>query len=108
MQIETFPAAKPRKKPEGEHRRVAQIGIHSKGAGGSGTKAKAARLSGPDFLGVLDTWTARPKDVYACLTRGHCPPESIETVALAVTDAEKSRVKPAFKASISALRGSED
>ena len=118
MQIETFPAAKPCKKPEDEHRRVAQIGIPSKGSGGGWTKAKAARLSGPDFLGVPDTRTAHPEDVYAFLACGYCPPETVETVALAVTVTDSdtdtdtdtvtamSRVKPVFKASISALRWS--
>jgi cob(I)alamin adenosyltransferase len=54
---------------------------------------------------VLDTLTARPKDVHVCLTGRRCPEEII---ALADTVTEMTMIKHAFKAGIPAQRGIED
>ena len=125
----------------GEHRMFEQIGlpVHGLGDGFSWKskdlehsaqlardgweKARAAILSGDNFLVVLDeitypliygwlplddvlqTLRERPRDVHVCLTGRRCPPELIE---LADTVTEMTMVKHAFKAGIPAQRGIED
>lgn len=86
-------------------------------------RARAAILSGDNFLVVLDEITypliygwlpldgvlqilrERPRDVHVCLTGRRCPPEIIE---LADTVTEMTLIKHAFKAGIPAQRGIED
>ena len=86
-------------------------------------KAKAAIMSGDNFMVVLDELTYpliygwmplddvlqtlknRPKDVHVVITGRRCPPEII---ALADTVTEMSKIKHAFNAGIPAQRGIED
>lgn len=86
-------------------------------------KARAAILSGEYFLvvldevtypliygwlplqEVLDTLSARPRDVHVCLTGRRCPQEIID---LADTVTEMRMVKHAFNAGVPAQRGIED
>ncbi|MDD5324565.1 MAG: cob(I)yrinic acid a,c-diamide adenosyltransferase, partial [Polaromonas sp.] len=125
----------------GEHRMFEQLGIPIEGLGDgfswksqdlehSGRlardgwqKAKAAILSGENFMVVLDELTYpliygwlplddvmqtlcdRPKDVHVVITGRRCPPEIIE---LADTVTEMTKIKHAFNAGIPAQRGIED
>ena len=86
-------------------------------------KARAAILSGEQFLVILDeitypliygwlpldevlaTLRERPREVHVVLTGRRCPPELIE---LADTVTEMQKVKHAFNAGIPAQRGIED
>jgi cob(I)alamin adenosyltransferase len=87
------------------------------------TRARAAILSGDNFMvvldeltypliygwlplqDVLDTLRERPREVTVVITGRRCPPEIIE---LADTVTEMTLVKHAFKAGIPAQRGIED
>ena len=125
----------------GEHRMFEQLGLPIVGLGdGFSWKsqdldhsaqlarngwdiAKAAILSGDNFMVVLDeitypliygwmsladvlqTLSQRPKHVHVVLTGRRCPPEIIE---LADTVTEMTLVKHAFRAGIPAQRGIED
>ena len=125
----------------GEHRMFEQLGLpivglgdgfswksqdlaHSAQLAKNGWEiAKAAILSGDNFLVVLDeitypliygwmpledvleTLRQRPKHVHVVLTGRRCPPEIIE---LADTVTEMTLVKHAFRAGIPAQRGIED
>ena len=125
----------------GEHRMFEQLGIPIEGLGdGFSWKsqdlahsaelarkgweiAKAAILSGDNFMVVLDELTYpliygwmplddvlqtlqdRPKEVHVVITGRRCPPEII---ALADTVTEMTKVKHAFNAGIPAQRGIED
>ena len=125
----------------GEHRMFEQIGLPIEGLGDgfswksqdlerSGQlardgweKARAAILSGDNFLVVLDeitypliygwlpladvvdTLPHRPRHVHVCLTGRRCPEEIIE---LADTVTEMKLIKHAFQAGIPAQRGIED
>lgn len=125
----------------GEHRMFAQIGVPIEGLGDGFSwksqdldhsaqlardgwqKAKAATLSGENFLvvldeitypliygwlpldDVLDTLRNRPSEVHVCLTGRRCPEEIIE---IADTVTEMKMIKHAFKAGIPAQRGIED
>lgn len=125
----------------GEHRMFEQLGIPIEGLGDGFSwksqdlehsaqlarngweKAKAAILSGENFMVVLDELTypliygwlplddvlqtlqSRPKDAHVVITGRRCPPEII---ALADTVTEMVKVKHAFNAGIPAQRGIED
>jgi len=125
----------------GEHRMFEQLGIPIEGLGDGFSwksqdlehsaqlarqgweKAKAAILSGENFMVVLDELTYpliygwmplddvlqtlrdRPKDVHVVITGRRCPPEII---ALADTVTEMTKIKHAFNAGIPAQRGIED
>lgn len=125
----------------GEHRMFEQIGIPIEGLGDGFSwkspdldrssqlardgwvKAKAAILSGENFMVVLDEMTYpliygwmplddvlltlqnRPRDVHVVITGRRCPPEII---ALADTVTEMMQIKHAFHAGIPAQRGIED
>ena len=125
----------------GEHRMFEQIGIPIEGLGDGFSwksqdldhsaqlardgweKAKAAILSGANFMVVLDeitypliygwmplddvllTLQNRPHDVHVVITGRRCPPEII---ALADTVTEMTKIKHAFNAGIPAQRGIED
>jgi cob(I)alamin adenosyltransferase len=125
----------------GEHRMFEQLGLpivglgdgfswksqdlaHSAQLAKNGWEiAKAAILSGDNFMVVLDeitypliygwmplddvleTLRQRPKHVHVVLTGRRCPPEIIE---LADTVTEMTLVKHAFRAGIPAQRGIED
>ncbi len=125
----------------GEHRLFEQLGIPIEGLGDGFSwksqdlersaqlardgweKAKAAILSGEQFLvvldeitypliygwlplqDVLDTLKSRPGQVHVCLTGRRCPEEIVE---LADTVTEMKLIKHAFQAGIPAQRGIED
>ena len=125
----------------GEHRIFEQLGIPIEGLGDGFSwksqdlehsaqlarhgweKARAAILSGDNFMVVLDELTypliygwmplddvlltlqSRPKDVHVVITGRRCPPEII---ALADTVTEMTKIKHAFNAGIPAQRGIED
>ncbi len=125
----------------GEHRMFEQLGLPIEGLGDGFSwksqdlensaqlarngweKAKAAILSGDNFMVVLDeitypliygwmpledvlkTLRERPSHVHVVLTGRRCPPELIE---LADTVTEMTMIKHAFKAGIPAQRGIED
>ena len=125
----------------GEHRMFEQLGIPIEGLGDGFSwksqdlehsaqlarngweKAKAAILSGDNFMVVLDELTypliygwmplddvlqtlqSRPKDVHVVITGRRCPPEII---ALADTVTEMTKIKHAFNAGSPAQRGIED
>ncbi len=125
----------------GEHRMFEQIGLSIEGLGDGFSwkskdldhsaelardgwaKARAAILSGQNFLvvldeitypliygwlplqEVLDTLAARPKDVRRVPTGRRCPQEII---AIADTVTEMKLIKHAFQAGIPAQRGIED
>ena len=125
----------------GEHRMFEQIGIPIEGLGDGFSwksqdldrsaqlardgweKAKAAILSGENFMVVLDEMTypliygwmplddvlltlqSRPHDVHVVITGRRCPPEII---ALADTVTEMTKIKHAFNAGVPAQRGIED
>lgn len=125
----------------GEHRMFEQIGIPIEGLGDGFSwksqdldhsaqlardgweKAKAAILSGANFMVVLDeitypliygwmplddvllTLQNRPHDVHVVITGRRCPPEII---ALADTVTDMTKIKHAFNAGIPAQRGIED
>ncbi len=125
----------------GEHRMFEQLGLPIVGLGDGFSwksqdlehsaqlakngweKAKAAIMSGDNFMVVLDeitypliygwmplddvltTLRNRPSHVHVVLTGRRCPPEIIE---LADTVTEMTLVKHAFKAGIPAQRGIED
>ena len=125
----------------GEHRMFEQIGIPIEGLGDGFSwksqdldrsaqlardgweKAKAAILSGENFMVVLDEMTYpliygwmpledvlltlqnRPRDVHVVITGRRCPPEII---ALADTVTEMTKIKHAFNAGVPAQRGIED
>ncbi len=129
----------------GEHRMFEQLGLPIEGLGDGFSwksqdlehsaelarqgwqRAKAAILSGDNFMVVLDeltypliygwleplgsvtevlaTLAARPKDVHVVITGRRCPPEIIE---VADTVTEMTKIKHAFSAGIPAQRGIED
>ncbi|MDP1740827.1 cob(I)yrinic acid a,c-diamide adenosyltransferase [Polaromonas sp.] len=129
----------------GEHRMFEQLGIPIEGLGDGFSwksqdlehsaqlardgwqRAKAAIMSGDNFMVVLDEFTYpliygwmepiggveevvqtlfdRPTHVHVVITGRRCPPEIIE---LADTVTEMTKVKHAFNAGIPAQRGIED
>ncbi len=125
----------------GEHRMFEQLGIAIEGLGDGFSwksqdlehsaqlardgwqKAKAAILSGDNFMvvldemtypliygwmpldDVLDTLKARPKHVHVVITGRRCP---LEIIDLADTVTEMTKIKHAFNAGIPAQRGIED